>query len=126
MDQILIIEDDPDIRFVITRALKDRARFSFAITTDDAMTTFVNATFNVVICDYRMEGSLDGIDVLLKMREVDKGCLLILFTNHELGPNELSIMRRHDIKYWRKTETGIDIVGKIDQCLAESRQKQAI
>ncbi|MDY6817090.1 MAG: PAS domain S-box protein [Halobacteriales archaeon] len=79
---ILHVDDDPDFADVTKRSLeREDSRFTVETTTsiDDALDRLPSTTIDCIVSDYDMP-SLDGIEFLSRVREIDPDLPFILFT----------------------------------------------
>ena len=78
--KVLVVDDDPDMRAMVTELLKS-CGYDVHAAADGlaALRTFVAENPDVVLLDIRMPG-IDGIDVLASIREIDPYVKVIMLT----------------------------------------------
>ena len=80
MKQILIIEDEIDIANNLKAVLEDENYISYiANNSNDALNTFFNNSFDLLILDVWLDNSeYDGIEILKKIREKSSVPIIII------------------------------------------------
>jgi len=96
--RILFVEDDDSLRKVLTRELAD-AGFdvkSFA-SAEGVVEAVRRQSPDALLLDLRLPG-IDGLELLERVRAVDDGCQVVVFTGHGAVPEAVEAMRRgaHD------------------------------
>ncbi|HEV8359256.1 MAG TPA: response regulator [Candidatus Thermoplasmatota archaeon] len=83
--RFLVVDDDPDDRFLLTRALTEAgallANITEANSGEAALRALQDAEFDAVLTDQRMPG-LGGVELLAKLRDSQRRTLRILVTGH--------------------------------------------
>jgi DNA-binding response OmpR family regulator len=78
---ILLVEDEPIARRNITLFLQQaKHKVHEAETGEAAVSLISRMQFNNVICDFRLPGRMNGIDVLKRQQEASPGKRLVLIT----------------------------------------------
>ena len=80
METILLVEDEKDMQFFLSKILKEKGYE--AITTDDgqrALKEVKKGNVNLVLLDIRLPG-MDGMKVLEKIKNIDKDLSVIMLT----------------------------------------------
>lgn len=82
--QILVVEDEPLIRFVIAEALRELdAGVVEAATADEAWDYLQSgAPIDLVFTDHRMPGSMSGAELALRVQEEYPGIEIVLTSAH--------------------------------------------
>ncbi len=80
MYKILILEDDPHTRLLFEEEFEDEG-YEVILTSNgsEALKKFKDSKPDIAILDIKMEG-MDGIEVLRKMKEIDKNIPVVLCT----------------------------------------------
>jgi response regulator RpfG family c-di-GMP phosphodiesterase len=77
---VLIVEDDADLLFLLTQELKAGGHDVTGLSDPfEALDLIQNENFSVVIADQNMPG-LNGLDFLIKLREVQPSCSRVLIS----------------------------------------------
>ena len=82
--RVLVVEDEELIRAVIVEVLQEEGfAVTEACTGDEAADLLAGPnTFDVVLTDVRMPGTLDGVDVAIRARDQDPGVLIIVVSGY--------------------------------------------
>jgi|GEM_PF-2396178 len=86
MCQVLAVDDNPNLRELLTRWSHPRFRISTASGCSEATECAAKRRFEVVLMDLNLEGDLDGIEVMKALREMDtlKNAKFVALTAHAL------------------------------------------
>ena len=80
--KILVTDDDEDLRELLTEAVKNWGYVSgVACNGNDAIGKLKMEKFDIVISDLMMPG-MDGLELLSKIRELDKDIVVIIITGY--------------------------------------------
>jgi len=122
MATVLIVDQDPSVRGVLTKAL---ARFGHdALTASNAAETLqaLGAShIDLVICDWSMSGQVDGLELLRVLREEDRDVPVIMLTEFGTIEHAVSAMRAGATHYLAKPFQNEQLQLTIDQALAVAR-----
>ena len=67
---ILVIDDDPIIRRILQRMLQSQGyRVAIAETADDGLDQALAITPPVILCDWRLPGAVDGLEICRRLKE---------------------------------------------------------
>ena len=78
---ILVVEDEPRARRNITLFLQRASHNVHQAETGEAAVDLISRiNFNTVISDFRLSGTINGIDILKRQRERSPGKRLVLIT----------------------------------------------
>lgn len=102
MPTILLLEDDETLREVLEDALDEAGYEVLSVASAaQAMELSESREFDGVISDIRMAGSLDGLDVLarLKEKQPDLPCIVMTGFADELAPLRAATLRVDDYLY---------------------------
>lgn len=80
MSTILLVDDDPGVRFALTEVLRDRG-YRVICATSGAQALTLLAGVDVVVTDLAMPG-MDGLELVSQIRERAPGLPVILLTAH--------------------------------------------
>ncbi len=80
--RILVTDDDPDLRDLLTEALKNWG-YSAGVASEgnEALAALKAEKYHVVISDLMMPG-MDGLELLYRIRDLDKDILVIIITGY--------------------------------------------
>lgn len=93
--QILIVDDEPNIRSGLAKGLaKEADRIETAGTVNEALDRFDAGNFQLVIADVRLPGDRDGLDLVSLVRERRPGTTTIVITAHGTVETAVEAMRR--------------------------------
>lgn len=90
MSRLLVIDDEPNIRFSIAQvfALDDDVEVVEAETAEEGLERATSQSPNVILLDIRL-GEQSGLDVFRELRRIDPKCLVVFITGH--GTTETAI-----------------------------------
>jgi len=103
----LVVEDDPDMQFLIQLKLKADPHLQFcgaATNSTDALALAHGTTRGVVTLDHFIEGQIMGLQAAPLIKSVAPNMPIILFTSHDLSvevsrePAIDAFLRRSDMK----------------------------
>jgi DNA-binding NtrC family response regulator len=122
MATVLIVDQDPSVRGVLTKAL---ARFGHdALTASnaaEALQALGSSHIDLVICDWSMAGPVDGLELLRSLREEDRDVPVIMLTEFGTIEHAVSAMRAGATHYLAKPFQNEQLQLTIDQALAVAR-----
>lgn len=91
MKRILIVDDDPNIRFLFAEMMKmEGYSVETASTGTKAMQLVLNENFNLMILDIKMPG-IHGLEILRRLREKKNNLPIIICTAFEGMKNDFII-----------------------------------
>ena len=77
---ILIVDDDKDMRFILSDLLKNEGYNTIAVENGpEALEKIRKHTFNLILLDFKLYG-MDGMQVLEKIKQIDKDIIIIMLT----------------------------------------------
>ena len=78
---ILIIDDDKDMRFILSNVLENEGYKTIAV--EDGSKAFKEIekhTFDLILLDFKIPGIMDGMQILEKMKQINKEIIVIMIT----------------------------------------------
>ena len=85
MTILVIVEDDPDVQFLIETIFSMDPRFALAgvaESAEDALATAQTTEPEIIVLDHGLSGKLTGLEAARKFKELDPQTKIILFTAH--------------------------------------------
>lgn len=93
--QILIVDDEPNIRLGLARGLQTEGRhIEVAGNVNEALDKFEQGDFQIVIADVRLPGDRDGLDLISTVRKMKPETTAIVITAHGTVETAVDAMRR--------------------------------
>ena len=93
--QILVVDDEPNIRSGLVKGLTKEADFiETAQDANEALEKFGAGQYQLVIADVRLPGDRDGLDLVSLLREQDSDVAVIVITAHGTVETAVDAMRR--------------------------------
>ncbi len=121
MNRILLVEDEPDIRFLYCEQLRSRGYHPVeAATCAEAERQLAAARPDAAVIDYRLPDG-DALELLERLRRVDPDLPVVVLTAH--GSVELAVeaMRRGADHFLTKTADIEPLAEILDRCFANRR-----
>ena len=122
MATVLLVDQDPSVRGVLTKAL---ARFGHdALTASNAAEALQALGANhidLVICDWNISGQVDGLELLRLLREEDRDVPVIMLTEFGTIEHAVSAMRAGATHYLAKPFQTEQLQLTVEQALAVAR-----
>ena len=121
MDKILIVDDDPSMRYSLARMLQgEGVSLSSAKNGAEALKLFVEEKPDLVIMDIKMPGQ-SGLEVLKQIRERDPKILVILMTAFGTTETAIEAMKFGAFDYLLKPFDIPQMRGLVERALEVSR-----
>jgi len=82
---LVVVEDDPDVQFLIETIFSMDDRFSVAgvaASADGALEMARTTKLGIIVLDHGLAGALTGIEAAPRLKEVAPTVKIILFTTH--------------------------------------------
>ena len=99
---ILVVDDDEIIRMVLRQSLeKEGYHVSTANSAEEALNTLQRSFFHVVITDIMM-GEMDGVELLLQIKEINSLMQIYVMTSHGTLPNVIQCMQGGAYDFFEK------------------------
>jgi len=93
MAQILIVDDDKDIRTLLSRFLeKNGHQTKQAASSKDALKQIKATRFDLIVCDFKLP-DITGLDLVKKIKIVDQQCQIIMITGYSDVKTAVQAMR---------------------------------
>ena len=116
--RILVIDDEKNIRLMLTQALADEeTQIDTAVNGEEALEKFGEATYDLVLLDLRMPG-IDGMEVLREMNKRNAKLPIILLTAHGTVENAVEAMRSGAVNYLQKPFSPRELREAVENALA--------
>ena len=99
---ILVVDDDEIIRMVLRQSLeKEGYHVSTANSAEEALNTLQRSFFHVVITDIMM-GEMNGVELLLQIKEMNSLMQIYVMTSHGTLPNVIQCMQGGAYDFFEK------------------------
>ena len=85
MRVLVVVEDDPDVQFLIESVFSEDDRFSVAVlaaSAEDALEMARTTERGIIVLDHGLAGALTGLEAAPRLKEVAPNAKIILFTAH--------------------------------------------
>jgi two-component system response regulator DesR len=85
MKILVVVEDDPDVQFLIETIFSMDSRFALARvaeSAEDALATAQTTEPEIIVLDHNLSGELTGLDAARRFKELAPQTKIILFTAH--------------------------------------------
>ena len=99
---ILVVDDDENIRMVLRQSLeKEGYHVSTANSAEEALNTLQRSFFHVVITDIMM-GEMNGVELLLQIKEMNSLMQIYVMTSHGTLPHVIQCMQGGAYDFFEK------------------------
>ena len=99
---ILVVDDDEIIRMVLRQSLeKEGYHVSTANSAEEALNTLQRSFFHVVITDIMM-GEMNGVELLLQIKEINSLMQIFVMTSHSTLPHVIQCMQGGAYDFFEK------------------------
>ena len=99
---ILVVDDDEIIRMVLRQSLeKEGYHVSTANSAEEALNTLQRSFFHVVITDIMM-GEMNGVELLLQIKEMNSLMQIFVMTSHGTLPHVIQCMQGGAYDFFEK------------------------
>ena len=116
MPKLLIIDDEPNIRFSIEQVFDDgEVRVLTAATADEGLQLAREEVPDLILLDVRL-GDRSGLDVFKDLSKIDPKCLVVFITGHGTADTAIEAMKLGAYDYLVKP---LD-VGQLQQVVAQA------
>jgi len=117
VERILVIDDDKDLRFNLSSILKDEGYDVLAVGDGrEALKAVQNNSPNLALLDIRLP-SMDGMEILKKLKGIDKDLLIIMLTAYAEVKDAVKAMRLGAFDYITKPFDNEELVLIIKKAL---------
>jgi two-component system, NtrC family, response regulator HydG len=125
MKHLLLIDDDPDIRALLTRFLEKQGfRISAAGRGDQALSILTKERIDLALCDHRLPDT-DSLELLVRMREQRPGLPVIIITGYSDVRVAVELMRLGAHDYVVKPLYPDDILQRVKEALERGVETRA-
>ena len=99
---ILVVDDEENIRMVLRQSLeKEGYHISTANSAEEALNTLQRSFFHVVITDIMM-GEMNGVELLLQIKEINSLMQIYVMTSHSTLPYVIQCMQGGAYDFFEK------------------------
>jgi CheY-like chemotaxis protein/anti-sigma regulatory factor (Ser/Thr protein kinase) len=124
--RILIVDDDPDIHVLLTKALARTGRyFESAFNGDEGLQKFQSANWDVVITDVIMP-LMNGMELLEHIRKLRPEARVVVMTVDSTAEKIVSAIRENAFAWFRKPFTISAVRAMVDGALESPRRQDDI
>lgn len=99
--RILVVDDEPNIRATLARALEDMAQVDTAMNGEEALARIAAGEYRVALLDLKMPG-MGGMEVLRRMAETRPEIRFVIVTAHGTITNAVEAMQLGAADYLQK------------------------
>lgn len=126
MRNVLIIDDEPNMRWVLGKAL-EQAGYTFhtASTGDEGLSLLAREPIDLILLDLKLRGE-DGLTVLRRIRERTPEVVVLMFTAYGTVPIAVEAMQLGAADFLRKPFDVEEILFKITRSLERRAMQQEL
>lgn len=123
--KILIIDDDYDLCALLSRFLEKKGfQTESAHNASKGITKFSEENFDIVLCDFRL-GDKDGIDVLMKIKELNPKTIVIIITGYSDIKIAVEVIKKGAFDYITKPLIPDEVINVIEKAIAAKSNSAA-
>jgi len=120
--RILVVDDDPTTRLLMQKRIaKEIYTVETAENGSDALEKITASHYDIVLTDLMMPGSLDGIGVLERTKEVSSATEVILITAYATVDTAVEAMKKGAADYLQKPINFDELFMRIDKIINMNR-----
>ena len=85
MKVLVVVEDDPDVQFLVETIFSMDSRFTLAAvaaSAEDALESLRTTQPEIIVLDHGLSGQLTGLDAAPRLKELAPQAKIIMFTAH--------------------------------------------
>lgn len=125
-EKILLIDDEPDIRNLLSRLLKlEGFSVSTAETGKDGLKLFEKDDFSVVVTDVRLP-DINGIELVTRLKKINSGCEVIVLTAYGTIADGVKAIKEGAFDYLTKGDEDNKIIPLIQRAVEKVKMTQKI
>ncbi len=122
MENILIVDDEKNIRAVIEEALAAQGyRTRTSATAEDALRACEQTVFDLALLDLKLPGKMDGMDLLTEIHRRWPQTVIIMLTAYASLDSSIAALRNGAYDYLVKPASLNQIVESVSRGLAKKR-----
>lgn len=114
--RVLVVDDEPNIRVTLARALEDMAQVDTAMNGEEALARMEAGEYRVALLDLKMPG-MGGMEVLRRMAEARPEIRFVIVTAHGTVVSAVEAMRLGAADYLQKPFSPAEIRGLVRRIL---------
>ncbi len=120
---ILVVDDEEQIRTVLSKALHEIGGFSVEVaeTSEEALQKIQNGMFDLVLVDYKLPG-MDGVQLITEIVKAKPKILTILLTGYSDTDIAVEAMKRGASDYLTKPVDLDEMIVRLRRVLEERRR----
>ena len=123
---ILVVDDDENIRMVLRQSLeKEGYHVSTANSAEEALNTLQRSFFHVVITDIMM-GEMNGVELLLQIKEINSLMQIYVMTSHGTLPHVIQCMQGGAYDFFEKPLKIEDIIISLGEAARRATRWSAL
>ena len=124
MEHILIVDDEPAIRFFLSEELSQAGyRVSTAASGEEALLQLQKSPVDLILLDLKM-GGMDGLQVMAEVEQQPWPPVIIVLTAYASLDSAIEAMRRGGHDYLLKPCSTEDLLASVEKGLARRRKER--
>jgi DNA-binding response OmpR family regulator len=122
-ETILIVDDEQTIRMIWSDALEAQGyTITQAGNAEGALEHFEDHTFGLALIDLKMDGEMDGLDLLDWVKENHPNTDVIMITAYATLDTSIVALRKGAYDYLVKPVSIAEVLSSVDRCMSERRE----
>lgn len=123
-EHLLVVDDEKAIRMVIGDALENAGfQVQTAANPTQALALCKEQTFDLALIDLKMQGAMDGLDLLKQLRHLSPSTVVIVLTGFGTLDSAIAAMREGAFDYLTKPASIAQIIESVEHGLSKRRDE---
>lgn len=120
---IFVVEDNVIYQGLIAKELETVSSNIHFYTNGESCISELDKRPSVIVLDYNLDGQMNGLDTLQKVRDIDPDVYVILFSSQKGLNTKEMYLQYGDFDFLEKNSLSLRTLRNMVDCVTSSRQK---